>query len=425
MAQTLAKESSAGHDLREFVVTIFGAPRDGGPGEQIPTVLRSQVWHSRKPMGLGHPLRWVLEKTAAGVRIRDLGTKADEIVLHPFREVPLDDLYRESPITLDGKGQRAKVWVTIRPVLDLKQIAEEAAYVGWKPQAISAEPDKTISADRGFKIAALLVLAAGLLLGIKTALTPAVKVDPKELIPPQFAKVLLSPAVKAKAGGPRAAAGRKSAPSGTVVQAFQSAAVQKTTRSLLNAGLAKALLTKSTLLDQVSSKAVVQKVFEGKSSLKALGKVDVGRLGAATTKMDLLGGGNGKGSASAGYGNSQGVALTGQGDSWVGVGAEGFGVQEGLSKDEVGKVIREHISEVRYCYEAAMVRQPGFEGRLSVTFIINRAGAVKSAATRDSSGDRAMDCCILSRLQKWKFPAPRGGVDVGVTYPFIFKSLGN
>ncbi len=38
--------------------------------------------------------------------------------------------------------------------------------------------------------------------------------------------------------------------------------------------------------------------------------------------------------------------------------------------------------------------------------------------------DPRLDDCILRRLNTWKFPNPKGGIDVAVTYPFIFKTLG-
>ena len=100
-------------------------------------------------------------------------------------------------------------------------------------------------------------------------------------------------------------------------------------------------------------------------------------------------------------------------------------VDEGLTKDEVGEVIHKHLSEVRYCYESAMIRSPDIEGKLMTDFTINGQGIVKSADVKSSTlPDPRLDDCIIRRLVTWKFPKPRGGVDVAVAYPFIFKSLG-
>lgn len=97
-----------------------------------------------------------------------------------------------------------------------------------------------------------------------------------------------------------------------------------------------------------------------------------------------------------------------------------------MTKDEVGKVIHAHISEIRYCYEAAMIRTPDIEGKLVLDFTIGGSGAVKeAAAVKESSLNQArLDDCILRRLTKWSFPKPNGGVDVAVSYPvFPLKAL--
>ena len=44
---------------------------------------------------------------------------------------------------------------------------------------------------------------------------------------------------------------------------------------------------------------------------------------------------------------------------------------------------------------------------------------------KSSSGDKGLDECLTERIAKWKFPSPKGGVDVAISYPFIFKAMGN
>ena len=112
-------------------------------------------------------------------------------------------------------------------------------------------------------------------------------------------------------------------------------------------------------------------------------------------------------------------------NNWVNLDTLTATVEQGLTKDEVGEVIHRHMKEVRYCYETAMIRQPDIEGKLVVQFTIGSLGGVKSTGVRDSSvPDSRLDECIISRLAAWKFPQPKGGIEVAVTYPFIFKTLG-
>ena len=136
----------------------------------------------------------------------------------------------------------------------------------------------------------------------------------------------------------------------------------------------------------------------------------------------LGGSGEGKGT---GYGKGEHAGVKGQGQAFVSMDVAGAAVDEGLTKDEVGEVIHRHLSEVRYCYESAMIRSPDLEGKLMVNFTIAGTGMVKSTEVKSSTlPDPRLDDCILRRLATWKFPNPRGGIDVAVTYPFIFKTLG-
>ena len=72
-----------------------------------------------------------------------------------------------------------------------------------------------------------------------------------------------------------------------------------------------------------------------------------------------------------------------------------------------------------------MLRTPDLEGKLLVDFNISPRGRVDTSAVKQSTlADARLDDCILRRLAKWQFPKPKGGVNVAVTYPFIFKSIG-
>jgi len=130
-----------------------------------------------------------------------------------------------------------------------------------------------------------------------------------------------------------------------------------------------------------------------------------------------------------GYGQGQKAGLEGQGKAFVSLDTKESRVEEGLTKEEVGNVIHSHVSEVRYCYESAMMKNPNIQGKLIVDFVIQgkgaQAGIIRSARINSSSlNDLSVDQCILGHLTKWRFPKPKGGVEVAVTYPFLFKSLG-
>jgi hypothetical protein len=95
-----------------------------------------------------------------------------------------------------------------------------------------------------------------------------------------------------------------------------------------------------------------------------------------------------------------------------------------ISREEVARVINQHLGEVQYCYERALLKSPGLKGKLVLEWTIKEdgsVGAVKQKLATLKSSD--VSTCIIGKLKRWTFPKPRGGVVV-VSYPFIFSSVG-
>jgi len=133
-----------------------------------------------------------------------------------------------------------------------------------------------------------------------------------------------------------------------------------------------------------------------------------------------------RGPATIGYSNGvKGAMSQGGGGDGISLGTGEAEVEEGLTKEEVGRVIHAHMKEVRYCYESSMVRASKVDGRVVMDFTINGKGVVAKIKVSNSSlPDPALGECIMRRLRTWQFPNPKGGVNVDVAYPFIFKTLG-
>jgi len=95
-----------------------------------------------------------------------------------------------------------------------------------------------------------------------------------------------------------------------------------------------------------------------------------------------------------------------------------------MSKEVIQRVIRRHLPQVRYCYEKELLRDPKLAGKLKVTFTIGSQGLVTRAVVADDESLKspAVAACVQKVIQRMKFPAPRGGGVVHVTYPFVFKS---
>ncbi len=373
------------------------------------TVIRREIWDTSSPFGLGYPFRWVLEKSENGIRVWNVKEKQ-------VQEIPENKV--SNYLHQLGTDYRISIAKDRRELISQK----------WHSQTV--EPDiLQLSHESEIFRKSLIGSVSALAVFIFSAVVISTYFKPKEeaLIPPQFARVILKPPTKSGSQGSQRASqseDAKGAKAVNLVQAFKSTAVQKSTQKLLKGGIIS-LLAKSNFLPDQKSRAVVSSLFDTSPNRKISSAVTQLTESKAVAVNEMGGqGGGGKGGA-VGYGQGQHAGVQGQGSGFVAMNTLDATVEEGLTKDEVGKVIHSHLSEIRYCYESAMIKNPSVEGKLVSDFVIQGSGSVKIAKVNMSNvNDATLDQCIISHLYKWKFPKPRGGVDVAVVYPFIFKSLG-
>lgn len=92
-----------------------------------------------------------------------------------------------------------------------------------------------------------------------------------------------------------------------------------------------------------------------------------------------------------------------------------------LDKELVRRVIRQHVNEVRFCYEKELTRDGGLQGRVLVQFTILPTGAVNGSVVQSSTmGNPAVEQCIAGAVRRWQFPRPENGIVVA-SYPFVLK----
>ncbi len=100
-------------------------------------------------------------------------------------------------------------------------------------------------------------------------------------------------------------------------------------------------------------------------------------------------------------------------------------VMGGLDRAQIQRVIRQHEAAIRACYETGLSRTPDLEGKVSVQFLIDPSGSVRLAQVLESSLQSGLvEGCILQRIGTWRFPQPRGGGEVEVNFPWIFRPAG-
>ena len=101
--------------------------------------------------------------------------------------------------------------------------------------------------------------------------------------------------------------------------------------------------------------------------------------------------------------------------------ASALKVQGNLSRDEVTRVVNEHIHQIQACYERSLMSKPGLAGKIVFDWTVNLKGRVSGVRVRSSSlGSPEVADCISKLIRGWKFTSPVGG-DVIITYPFLFR----
>ena len=91
----------------------------------------------------------------------------------------------------------------------------------------------------------------------------------------------------------------------------------------------------------------------------------------------------------------------------------------------VRRIVRQHINEVRYCYEQELPRHPALAGRLLVQFVVAGTGRVMTSFVESSTlADPRVGMCVTEAVRRWEFPKPEGGGLVQVSYPFQLQPAG-
>jgi TonB family protein len=158
---------------------------------------------------------------------------------------------------------------------------------------------------------------------------------------------------------------------------------------------------------------------------------DAGGAGGLGTRGTGAGGGgdslgigglgtHGHGRGTGGYGN---IDLGGRGKGTTRIVPGKTIIQGSLSKEEIGRVIRRNLARFKYCYEKQLNSNPNLSGKVAVYFTIAPTGDVASASIRETSmNDENVESCVVKVMRSLKFPKPRGGGIVVVTYPFVFAA---
>ncbi len=197
-----------------------------------------------------------------------------------------------------------------------------------------------------------------------------------------------------------------------------------------NAGVLGALRDGSELDGVFGSSNLSSDLAGGIGGVIGAKGIQVGSGGLGSRGSGLGGGGSadglgglgtkGRGSGKSGYG-SGGGSFGAKGTGGLGkIGGDPI-ILGALDKSLIDAVIKRHMNQIRYCYQRELTKNPNLGGKITVKFVIAKDGTVSKASIKSSTmGSKSVEGCITSRFMRFKFPEPKGGGIVIVSYPFIF-----
>jgi hypothetical protein len=94
-----------------------------------------------------------------------------------------------------------------------------------------------------------------------------------------------------------------------------------------------------------------------------------------------------------------------------------------LDKATVRRVIQSHIGQIKWCYQKELQKNPDLGGKVVLSFLIAANGStVNPSVSVNTMATPEVGTCIAQKATRWKFPSPRNGGVVKVSYPFLFKA---
>ncbi len=282
---------------------------------------------------------------------------------------------------------------------------------------------KMVSLKKNQAAPLLLVIGGFLLLIFLTHFIPAQDIEkpPERLVmvvPKSFAKAALGQQQTKEGGAQKGDPGKadlspQKPP--TEAELLRSANVGSVVQNLASLVGTKAPITSNNLAP--STPSTLEQVGNGGFSTEGLKE----GAGGKTVGIGRIVG--------KGEGGFEGTGKLGlSGDSLI-EGGTGHGTSSqpeevgGLDREVIEAIIRRRQDRIRLCYERQLNFSPQLSGKISIHFVIGKAGQVlTSSILEDTMKNQSVSQCVLTEVKSWTFPPPRGGTLVNVDYPFVFES---
>ena len=185
----------------------------------------------------------------------------------------------------------------------------------------------------------------------------------------------------------------------------------------------------------------ISSVSDALGGLEAAGLVLGGGSGGVGLRASGDGGGQGgtalfgSGTLDTGFGSGAGVAGSGRGrkGSGTGTGTAGGGAGgerrlaatsasasgQGLTEEQISRVVRARSGAFRACYESAVAREPKLQGGITVSFTVSPKGDVTARIAKSSLANARVESCVLRMFNRLHFPS--ADKPTSANWPLVFR----
>jgi len=100
------------------------------------------------------------------------------------------------------------------------------------------------------------------------------------------------------------------------------------------------------------------------------------------------------------------------------------GDKETRTTEVIQKLVQDNRKPIRACYDKALKELPDLAGTMTIHFVLDPEGKVKSAELNQERSEikaPSLVKCAIAELKKIKFPPSSRGMESTINYPFSFN----
>jgi hypothetical protein len=195
----------------------------------------------------------------------------------------------------------------------------------------------------------------------------------------------------------------------------------------------------------IETLGTISSVSEALGGLSSAGLVLGGATGGVGLRASGDGGGQGgsavfgSGTLDTGFGSGAGLSGNGRGRSGSGSGSGSAGSGtgagrggerrlaaaatsapgQGLTPEQISRVVRARSGAFRACYESAASRDPKLAGGITVSFTVSPSGSVAARIASSSLGNPRVESCVLRMFNRLHFPSADKATNAN--WPLVFR----